>query len=88
MSSPSTERPFGRTGALWGVLAVLLVVGAVGSATVVFGFLAALSGGATGWVLGALGAVVAGLALLFMVGILYRVDRHRGAVRRRVELFE
>jgi hypothetical protein len=28
------------------------------------------------------------LAFLFMAGILYRVDRYRGANQRRVELFE
>jgi hypothetical protein len=31
---------------------------------------------------------VAVLAFLFMAGILYRVDRYRGANQRRVELFE
>jgi len=34
------------------------------------------------------GAAVAFLAFLFMAGILYRVDRYRGATERKVEFFE
>lgn len=87
MSEPA-ETPVWRTGALWGVLGVLLVVGTLGAATVVYG----LTGAATGnlWDLFAVGfgAIVAALAFLFMAGILYRVDRYRGATQRRVEFFE
>ena len=87
-SPSSTERPHWNTAPLWGILAVFLVLGTVGAATVVYGLLAA-AGGAL-WALGlsALGAVVAVLAFLFMAGILYRVDRYRGANSRRVEFFE
>ena len=88
MSSPPEETPVWRTGTLWGVLAVLLVFGAVGSATLVYGLLALWAGSWLGAAEAALGTVVALLALLFMIGILYRVDRYRGAVGRRVELFE
>ena len=88
MSSPEPEPPVWRTGALWGILAVLLVFGAVGSATFVYGLLAVLGGTIIGIAEAALGAVVAILASLFMIGILYRVDRYRGAVGRKVEFFE
>ena len=88
MSSPEAAGPVWRTGSLWGVLAVLLVVGAVGSATFVYGLLAVLGGHPLGAVEAGVGVGVAVLACLFMVGILYRVDRYRGAVGRRVELFE
>jgi uncharacterized membrane-anchored protein len=73
---------------LWGILAVLLVLGTVGAATFVFGLLGAAEGNLYDLVSLAFGAVVAGLAFLFMAGILYRVDRYRGATRRRLEFFE
>ena len=88
MSSPPAETPVWKTGSLWGVLAVLLVFGAAGSATFVYGFLGLLGGSLVGAIAAAFGATVAFLALLFMIGILYRVDRYRGAVGRRVEFFE
>ena len=88
MSDPEAERPTGQFGALWGVLGLLLVFGAVGSATFVYGLLGALGGSVVGLAVAAVGLLVALLALLFLVGILYRVDRLRGAVGRRVELFE
>ncbi|HYB63261.1 MAG TPA: hypothetical protein VEE86_02420 [Thermoplasmata archaeon] len=88
MSSLATETPVWRTGTLWGILAVLLVFGAVGSATFVYGLLALWAGSWFGAAEAAVGAVVAVLALLFMIGILYRVDRYRGVVGRRFELFE
>ena len=88
MSSPPTETPTWTTGTLWGILAILLVFGAVGSATFVYGLLGALAGAWIDLAVAAFGALVAFLALLFMIGILYRVDRYRGAVGRRVQLFE
>lgn len=88
MTSPEAVRPTWTTGTLWAVLAVLLVFGAVGSATFVYGLLALLDGSVLGAAAATLGAGVAVLALLFTIGILYRVDRYRGAVTRRVELFE
>lgn len=87
MSSP-TPPPVWKTGSLWGILAVLLILGTVGAATFVFG----LTGGAGtipgDLVASAVGVIVAALAFLFMAGILYRVDRYRGAAQRRVEFFE
>jgi hypothetical protein len=84
----STDPPKWKTGALWGVLALFLVFGTVGSAAVVFG----ITGAAVGqyWDLLAVpvGAVVAVVSFLLIAGILYRVDRYRGVVGRRIELFE
>jgi len=83
-------RPTYRTGWLWAVLTLLLITGTVGSAFVVYG-LTDLAG--TGrWFPDALeaaaGFVVAALSLLFLAGMLYRVDRLRGVPHRRVGLFE
>ena len=79
-----------RTGALWGVLAVLLVIGTVAAATVAYGLTNLVLGG-TAWValltIG-VGAIVSVIALLLMVGILYRVDRFRGVAHKEVRLFE
>ena len=80
--------PQWRTGWLWGILAVFLVVGTVGSATVVYGVLGVVAGQWIDAVAIVLGAVVAVLAFLFLAGILYRVDRYRGANERTVRLFE
>ena len=87
MSNPE-ERPTWRTNVLWGILAVFLVVGAVGGATFVYGLTWVLAGSWVGFVIAAFGGTVAFLAFLFMAGILYRVDRYRGANGRRVEFFE
>jgi hypothetical protein len=84
----SAVRPTWPTGVLWGILAVLLVFGASGSATVVFGLSGLLAGEWWDLVAVPVGAVVAVLSFLFMAGILYRVDRYRGVNERRVELFE
>jgi len=86
--SSTTDRPAWRTAPLWGILAVLLVLGTVGAATFVYGILALVSGSLWGLLALTLGGLVAVLAFLFMAGILYRVDRYRGANQRRVELFE
>lgn len=87
MSSDGT-RPSWNTAPLWGILALLLVIGTAGAATFVDGFLGLLSGSLWGLAALAVGGLVAVLALLFMAGILYRVDRYRGANQRRVKLFE
>ena len=60
----------------------------MGAATVVYGLLGVLTGNLYDLLAVAFGAVVAALAFLFMAGILYRVDRYRGATQRRVEFFE
>ena len=86
--SSAAERPTWNTAPLWGILAVLLVFGTVGAATVVYGVLAVVGGSLGALAIAAVGAVVAVLSFLFMAGILYRVDRYRGANARRVELFE
>jgi len=83
-----SERPVWRTGSLWGLLAVLLVLGTVGCGTFVYGLLDVLNGALWGAMIAGVGAAVAFLSLLFMIGILYRVDRYRGALGRRVDLFE
>lgn len=73
---------------LWGVLAVLLVFGAVGLGTVVFGLTTFAANELVGSAAIALGGLGAFLAFLFTAGILYRVDRARGANQRTVALFE
>ena len=87
MSEPS-DRPVWRTNVLWGVLAVFIVIGSAGGATFVYGLTWVMAGAWLGLAVAAFGAFVALLAFLFIVGILYRVDRYRGANDRRVELFE
>ena len=80
--------PSWNTGSLWGLLALLLVVGTVGGATFVYGVLGVLGGQPLYGIAVAIGFVVAFLDFLFMAGVLYRVDRYRGANQRRIELFE
>ena len=87
MSDPK-EVPTWNTGPLWGLLALLLVLGTVGAATFVYGVLGVLAGSPLYLLAVAVGGVVAFLDFLFMAGILYRVDRYRGANQRRIELFE
>ncbi len=88
MSSGAPETPRWSTGTLWAILAVFLVFGTVGSATVVYGVLGLLSGSFLYLVAVGIGGIVAFLSFLFMAGILYRVDRYRGANQRRLEFFE
>jgi hypothetical protein len=82
------ETPHWNTGVLWIVLAVFVVIGTVGSATVVYGLLGLVARQWIDVVPVVLGAVVAVLAFLFIAGILYRVDRYRGIEQRQVRLFE
>ncbi len=88
MASPT--QPTYRTGWLWTVLTVLLVLGVVASGLVVYGLTDLLPGrdwvGAAAAVL--LGAFVALLAFLLLAGILYRIDRLRGTPHRVVRMFE
>lgn len=76
------------TAALWGILAVFLVFGAVGLATFVYGLETLAVAPALGAGLAGAGALGAFLAFLFTAGILYRVDRYRGANARKVAFFE
>jgi hypothetical protein len=84
------DAPKYTTGALWGVLTVLLLIGTVASAFGVWGLTDLYSSGRYLLDVSALlaGGFVAALAFLLMAGILYRVDRIRGVLDRRVELFE
>lgn len=87
MTDPVSAR-HAPTGVLWGILAVFLVLGAVGLATFVYGIEAYATNPLVGFSALLLGTIVAFLAFLFTAGILYRVDRLRGATRRKVTLFE
>lgn len=86
--SDSTEQPVWKTGTLWGILAVFLVIGTVGAGTLVYGLTGLVAGDPFDVLAVGIGGVVAALAFLFMAGVLYRVDRYRGATERRFELFE
>ncbi len=88
MTSAEPARPTWNTAPLWGVLALLLVVGTLGAATFVFGLLGVLSGGLVYLAAVAGGGFLAVVAFLLMAGVLYRVDRYRGANYRRIEFFE
>ena len=87
MSDPGPT-PKWRTGWLWGILAILLVIGTLGAATFAYGLFGLVVGDPWSAIPMAVGALVAILAFLFTAGILYRVDRYRGATLRRIELFE
>jgi cell division protein FtsW (lipid II flippase) len=87
---PNASAPRYRTGAIWGVLTVLLLFGTVASAFVVYGITGWAAGGRW-WVDGPI-VVVAGIVALWLMllitGVLYRIDRLRGTPHRRIELFE
>jgi putative exporter of polyketide antibiotics len=88
MSEPSKSGY--RTGWLWGVLTILLLIGTVAAAFVVYGLTDLFATG--NWALDVPafvgGGVVASIAMLLLTGILYRVDRLRGVPHREVRLFE
>ena len=88
MTETPATRPTWKTGTLWGILGLFLVIGTAGAATFVYGVLGLAAGDLLYAIPLAVGALVAALAFLFLAGILYRVDRYRGATQRRVELFE
>ena len=89
MTDPESVPPY-RTGAIWVVTGLLLLAGTLGLAFFVYGATGLLGGGP--WWLDvpsmAGGASVAVFALLLLAGVLYRVDRIRGVIHRRIELFE
>ena len=87
MSSPAELQKW-NTAPLWGILLLLVIIGTVGAATFVYGVLGVVGGDLWDVLVLVIGGTVAFLAFLFIAGILYRVDRYRGANRRRVELFE
>lgn len=86
--SDDAGRPKWNTGPLWGILLLFLLLGTVGAATFVYGLLDVLGGNFVGLVAVILGGLLAFVAFLFLAGILYRVDRYRGANLRRMEIFE
>jgi hypothetical protein len=89
-SATVSAAPVYKTGWLWGVLTILLGVGTLAAAFVVYGITDLLAN--ANWfidipaIVG--GAVVASIAMLLLTGILYRVDRLRGVPHREVRLFE
>jgi hypothetical protein len=84
------EKPHYRTGALWGVLTVLLLMGTVASAFFVWGISDLYSNGRilVDLPVLAVSGFLTAVAFLLLVGILYRVDRLRGVPHRRIELFD
>ena len=86
----TAEAPSGRTGVIWGVLAVLLPLGTLASAVFVYGLLGLWSSHAylLDGALLLLGGAATVFLMLLLAGILYRIDRLRGDVRRKVKLFE
>ena len=89
MAASSPIRPY-RTGWIWAILTLFLITGTVAAAFVVYGLTDLWPSGAHLAALLAvgLGLVGAVLSLLFLAGLLYRIDRLRGVPHRRVELFE
>jgi hypothetical protein len=79
-----------RTGALWGILALFLLLGTVSAAFFVYGITDLLSTGRLlrDGLIAAGAAVVASFFMLLITGILYRVDRLRGVPHRTVRLFD
>ncbi|MGI0132864.1 MAG: hypothetical protein ACREDK_07245 [Thermoplasmata archaeon] len=79
-----------RTGWLWGILALFLMLGTVAAAFVVYGLTDLWSTGR--WFPDLPITLAAGFAatflLLLITGILYRVDRLRGVPHRQVRLFD
>lgn len=84
------ERPRYRTRVLWGVLSGLFLAGLVSSIVGLYALSVAWAGGVSLlWLpLGVVGVLGAILCLLLTLGVVYRVDRLRGNLTRRVEMFE
>jgi hypothetical protein len=82
--------PVYHTGTLWVVLAFFLMVGTVAAAFVVYGLSGVVATGALlpGLPIAVIGGAVATIAMLLIIGLLYRVDRLRGVPHREVRLFE
>jgi hypothetical protein len=88
VSTDPTRELRRRINRLWLMLAGFLVLGATGAATVAYGVSEALAGQLWQLFTVPLGLVRALLSVLFIAGLLYRVDRYRGATERRIALFE
>ena len=79
-----------RTGVLWAVLLLFMMGGTIAAVYVVWGVSQLVTGGpaALDVAVALVGAVATVLCVLFVLGILYRVDRLRGVPHREVALFE
>lgn len=79
-----------RTGVLWSILLLLSLGGTVSATYVVWGLsdLAVTRHYLLDVPLAVAGLFFAGLCILLVTGILYRVDRLRGVPHREVALFE
>ncbi len=89
MTEPAAP-PRYRTGVLWAVLLGFMLAGTIAAIYVVWGVSEVVAGG-TPLVyvpIALAGVVVTVLCVLFILGILYRVDRLRGVAHREVALFE
>ena len=88
--APSAGTPRARTRVLWGVLTALFLAGLGLTILGVWALTEAWAGGlALLWVpVGFAGIAGAVFCLLLTLGVVYRVDRYRGNLTRRVKLFE
>lgn len=89
-AAAATEKPVWNTGVLWGLLAAFLVFGTASAGFFVYALTVWIAAGdlLLGIPVAAVAGFVAFLSFLFMAGILYRVDRYRGANGRTVRFFE
>lgn len=89
MSEPASPPKY-KTGTLWAILLLFMMGGTVAATYVVWGVSELLLTGR--YLVDVPVALVAGvvtvLCVLFVLGILYRVDRLRGVPHREVALFE
>lgn len=85
------EHPVYRTRVLWYVLSGLYAIGAACAIVGIYALSLAWGGGPSLWLWLPVGivAILGGLFCLWLtLGIMYRVDRLRGNLTRRVEMFE
>ncbi|MCI4353037.1 MAG: hypothetical protein L3K14_06580 [Thermoplasmata archaeon] len=89
MTEPTAAPPY-RTGVLWTVLLLLSLGGTVAATYVVWGLSDLVTSGRylLDVPVAIVGAFSAGLCILLVTGVLYRVDRLRGVPHREVALFE
>ncbi len=89
-SPKARPKPRYKTRVLWGVLSGLFLVGLVSFLVGLYALSVAWGGGtALVWLpVGIAGMIGALFCLLLTLGVVYRVDRLRGNLTRRVEMFE
>ncbi|HEV2317156.1 MAG TPA: hypothetical protein VGV89_06240 [Thermoplasmata archaeon] len=89
MTKGAAAPPY-KTGVIWAVLSVLLLIGTAAAAFVVWGLTDAFS--THRYLLDAVAMIVGGSVAVYVglmiAGVLYRIDRLRGVPHRRIELFE